>query len=85
MGGGNGVPPGCAKKVAVEDFGVFFVTPLGIPSDLHGHLPGENLTGKFSFLKILKFSGLGPVPGPVGSSTAITGLYRILAITLAIR
>ena len=64
MGGGNGVPPGCAKKVAVEDFGVFFVTPLGIPSDLHGHLPGENLTGKFYILENFEIFGPGAGPRP---------------------
>ena len=50
------------------------MTPLGIPSNL----PGENLTGKFYILENFD-------PGPVGSSAAIAGLYRILAITLAIR
>ena len=43
-GRGTGyLPPsqGCAKKkIGVAEFGVFFVVPLGIPSDLHGHLPG---------------------------------------------
>ena len=27
----QGVPHGCAKKVEVADFGLFFGTPLGIP------------------------------------------------------
>ena len=47
----NFLPTGCAKKVGFEDFGVFFMTPDGIPSDLHGHLPGENLTGKLYILE----------------------------------
>ena len=58
---------------------------MGIPGDLHGHLPGENLTGKLYILEMfLKFSGPEPASGQVGSSVAMAGLHRILAITLAI-
>ena len=37
------------------------------------------------FFKFLKFSGPGPGSGLVGSSAAVAGLHRIMAITLAIR
>ena len=38
------------------DIGVFFVTPLGTPS--------ENLTGKFYILETFKIFGAGSGPGP---------------------
>ena len=42
---GQGVPS-VRTKVGVENFGVGFVTPLGILSDLHGHLPGYKFDRK---------------------------------------
>ena len=39
LGGRPSPTHNSAKAVGIEDFGVFFWTPLGIPSDLHGHLP----------------------------------------------
>ena len=41
------------------NFGVLWVIPLGIPSNLHGHLPGENLTGKFYILEKFEIFGSG--------------------------
>ena len=80
-GGPRGQPPhGCAKQVGAADFGVFFVNPLGYRVICMVICRGKKLTGKFYNLENLKFSG----PGPLGSAAAITGLYRILAITLAI-
>ena len=52
---------GCAKKVGVADFGVFFVIPLGIPSNLHGHLPGWKFDRKvLHSWKFWIFRGPGP-------------------------
>ena len=85
--------------VGVEDFDVFFVAPLGIPMVFcrGEHLTGKfYILEKFEIFG----SGTGPRPGRLigrynrltgpllsytGPPAAIAGLYRILAITLAIR
>ena len=36
---------------------MYFLIPLVIPSDLHGHLSGENLTAKFYILENFEISG----------------------------
>ena len=54
-------PPsfGCGNKVGVADFGVCFVIPLGIPSNLHGIYRDDILTGKSYILETFEISGSG--------------------------
>ena len=56
-----------------------FVISIEIPSNLHGHLPGWKFDRKnLHSWKIWNFGVRNP-------SAAITGLYRVFAVTLAIR